>query len=249
MIWAGKVKRRTYITLMQIIPLGDTALLLELGDKIDEKTHARVQTTCHALTAAPLPGVSECVPAYTSVTVFYDPAKVVQAGAPATEIAEWLQAKVVERLKHPPKADKPKPRTVDVPVCYGGEHGPDLAAVAKHAKLSPEDVIRRHSKAEYAVYLIGFAPGFPYLGGLPKELAAPRHTKPRMSVPPGSVGIAGEQTGIYPLNTPGGWNLIGRTPLRLFRPHEDPPVLLRAGDRVRFRPITAEEFSQREAGA
>jgi inhibitor of KinA len=234
---------------MQIIPLGDTALLLELGDKIDEKTHLRVQSACRALEAVPLPGVSECVPAYTSVTVFYNPVKVVQAGAPATEIAEWLQARVAERIKNPPKMEKLKLRTVYVPVCYGGEHGPDLAAVAKHAKLSPEEVIKRHSKAEYAVYLIGFAPGFPYLGGLPKELAAPRHAKPRMTVPPGSVGIAGDQTGIYPLSTPGGWNLIGRTPLRLFRPQEDPPVLLRAGDRVRFRPITAEEFAKQEAGA
>jgi inhibitor of KinA len=232
---------------MQITPLGDTALLLELGDAIDESTRRRVQTAWQSLAAAPLPGVSELVPAYTTVTVFYDPVQVVQAGAPEGGIADWLGAKLRERLKHPPKLEKTKPRTVEIPVCYGGEFGPDLALVAKQTKLSPEEVIKRHSKPEYLVYLIGFAPGFPYLGGLPKELATPRHAKPRMVVAPGSVGIAGNQTGIYPLSTPGGWNLIGRTPLRLFKPAEDPPVLLRAGDRVNFRAINPEEFGKLEA--
>ena len=136
------------------------------------------------------------------------------------------------------------PRTVEVPVCYGGDFGPDLTRVATQAKLSLEEVVKRHAKAEYRVHLIGFAPGFPYLGGLPKELVTPRHTKPRMEVPAGSVGIGGEQTGIYPQVTPGGWNLIGRTPLRLFRPEDDPPVLLQAGDIVKFRPVTPEEFGK-----
>jgi inhibitor of KinA len=232
---------------MQIIPLGDTALLLEIGETIDEPTHKRVQTAWQALAAAPLPGVSELVPAYTTVTVFYDPLRVVQAGAPEESIAGWLTEKVRERLKNPPKTEKYKGRTVEMSVCYGGEFGPDLGLVAKQAKLTPEEVIKRHSKAEYLVYLIGFAPGFPYLGGLPKELATPRHAKPRMNVAPGSVGIAGNQTGIYPLGTPGGWNLIGRTPMKLFQPAEDPPSLLRAGDRVKFKPITREEFDKLEA--
>lgn len=232
---------------MQIIPLGDTALLLELGEAIDESTHRRVQTAWQALAGAPLPGVNELVPAYTTVAVFYDPMQAVQAGAPEGGIADWLAAKVRERLKHPPKLEKIKGRVVEVPVCYGGEFGPDLGLVAKHAKLSAEEVIRRHSKAEYMVYLIGFAPGFPYMGGLPKELATPRHARPRMVVPPGAVGIAGNQTGIYPLATPGGWNLVGRTPLRIFLPGEDPPVLLRAGDRVKFRAVSPEEFARLEA--
>ena len=232
---------------MQIIPLGDTALLLEIGETIDESTHKRVQGAWQALAAAPMPGVSELVPAYTTVTVFYEPLRVVQAGAPDNDIAGWLSERVRDRLKNPPKLDKPKGRTVEIPVCYGGEFGPDLGPVAKQAKLSPEEVIKRHGKAEYLVYLIGFAPGFPYLGGLPKELATPRHAKPRMAVPPGSVGIADHQTGIYPLATPGGWNLIGRTPLDMFLPREDPPSLLRAGDRVRFRAISREEFLRLEA--
>jgi len=229
---------------MQITPLGDQALLVELGDSINEATHRRVQAAWRALAAEKLPGVSETVPAYTSVTVFYDPGKVVQAGAPETEIVGWLTSKVRERLKDPPKAAKAKPRRVEIPVCYGGGFGPDLARVAAQAKLSPEEVIKRHSRSTYLVYLIGFAPGFPYLGGLPKELATPRHPKPRMEVPAGSVGIAGEQTGIYPQVTPGGWNLIGATPLRLFQPEHNPPVRLRAGDEVRFKAITAEEFAK-----
>ncbi len=228
---------------MQITPLGDSALVVELGDAISESTHLRVQAAWRALTAESLPGVSETVPAYTTITLFYDPWAVVQAGAPADGIAEWLGAKVRERLKNPPKTAQAKPRTVEVPVGYGGDFGPDLGRVAAQAKLSPEEVVKRHAKAEYRVHLIGFSPGFPYLGGLPKELQTPRHAKPRMAVPAGSVGIGGEQTGIYPQATPGGWNLIGRTPRRLFRPEENPPVLLQAGDIVKFRAITPEEFA------
>jgi inhibitor of KinA len=231
---------------MQITPLGDTALMLELGDVIDESTHRRVHTAWQALQASPLPAVTELVPAYTTVTVFYDPHQAVQAGAPEKGVVEWLGGKIRERLKNPPKGEKFKGRVVEIPVCYGGEFGPDIGLVAKHAKLSAEEVIKRHSKAEYLVYLIGFAPGFPYLGGLPKELFTPRHAKPRMNVAPGSVGIAANQTGIYPLDTPGGWNLVGRTPVKLFTPDQNPPVLLRAGDRVKFRAITSEEFAKLE---
>ncbi len=233
---------------MQFTPLGDSALLVELGDAINESTHRRVQAAWRALAAEPLPGVSEAVPAYTSVTLFYDPWRAVQAGAPEREVIPWLTACIKERLKHPPKAAKAKARTVEIPVCYGGDLGPDLGRVAAQAKLFPDEVVKRHSAAKYLVYLIGFAPGFPYLGGLPKELATPRHAKPRMAVPPGSVGIAGEQTGIYPQSTPGGWNLIGCTPLKLFQPGANPPVLLQAGDEVKFKPVTVEEFTKlREA--
>ncbi len=232
---------------MPITPLGDMALQIEVGDTIDEQTHRRVQAAWRALTLAPLPGVIEVVPAYTTVTVYYDPVQVVEAGAPEDAVVAWLGLRVAERLKSPPKAEKAKPRVVEVPVCYDAEFAPDLALVAKHAGLKPEEVVRLHSAQQYLVYLIGFAPGFPYLGGLPKVLETPRHAKPRMTVPPGTVAIGGAQTGIYPLSTPGGWNLIGRTPLRLFRPEEDPPVLLCAGDNVKFRPIDREEFAKLEA--
>lgn len=234
---------------MLITPLGDNALILTVGDSIDERTHRRVMETWRALAGAPLPGVLEIVPAYTSVTVFYDPMAVARAGATAVEIPAWLEKQLRERVKNPPKMEKLKPRTVEIPVCYGGEFGPDLDVVAQTAKLTPEEVIKRHAKADYLVYVVGFAPGFPYLGGLPKELATPRLTKPRKAVPAGAVGIGGMQTGIYPLATPGGWNLIGRTPLKLFRPKENPPVLLQAGDQVKFKAISPDEFAHWEARA
>lgn len=218
--------------------------MLVFGDAISDSIHRQVQSAWRALAAQPLPGVSEVTPAYTSVTVFYDPARMVAAGAPENEIVEWLSARVRERLKDPPKAAKAKPRVVEVPVCYGGEFGPDLGRVASQAKLFPDDVVKQHSAAKYLVHLIGFSPGFPYLGGLPAKLATPRHAKPRMAVPAGSVAIGGEQTGIYPQVTPGGWNLIGCTPLRLFRPEQNPPALLQAGDEVRFKPISIEEFKR-----
>ncbi len=228
---------------MQITPVGDTALQIELGGAVDEATHQRVQRAWRTLAAAPPPGVSELLPAYTTVTLFFDPAKAVEAGAPAHDLVGWFTRRIAEQLKNPVKAAKAKPRVMEIPVCYGGDFGPDLARVAAQAKLAPDEVIRRHSAAEYLVHLLGFAPGFPYLGGLPEQLATPRHAKPRMAVPAGSVGIGGSQTGIYPAATPGGWNLIGRTPRPLFRPAADPPVLLQAGDRVKFRVITPAEFA------
>jgi inhibitor of KinA len=234
---------------MQITPLGDSALILVLGDSITESTHRQVQAAWRALAAEPLPGVSEVTPAYTTVTLFYEARRVVEAGAPEDDIVNWLTSRVRERLKNPPKSAKVKPRQIVVPVCYGGDFGPDLGRVAAQARLFPEEVVKRHTKAKYLVHLIGFAPGFPYLGGLPKELITPRHAKPRMAVPAGSVAIGGEQTGIYPQSTPGGWNLIGRTPLRFFRPEQNPPVVLQAGDEVIFKSITAEEFAQLQEAA
>ena len=133
-------------------------------------------------------------------------------------------------------------RVVEIPVCYGGQYGPDLAFVAQHNGLTEEEVIALHVSGEYYIYMLGFAPGFPYLGGLPERIAAPRHEVPRASVPAGSVGIAGNQTGIYPVSTPGGWQLIGCTPLVLFRPSENPPSLLLPGDTVRFRAISTAEM-------
>jgi inhibitor of KinA len=140
----------------------------------------------------------------------------------------------------------PEGRLVILPVLYGGEQGPDLDFVARHHQLSVEEVIALHSGPEYLVYMIGFAPGFPYLGGLPERLATPRLEKPRLSVPKGSVGIGGAQTGVYSVDSPGGWRLIGRTPVPLYDPRKDPPALLQAGDRVRFRPVTAAEAAEIE---
>jgi inhibitor of KinA len=233
---------------MLITPLGDKALRVQFGEKIDEATHARVQSACAAIEGASLPGVRELVPAYTTVTVHYDPSALARAGAPADDLAGWLGLRLEQALKGAVKAKAGKRTVLEIPVCYGDEFGPDLGRVAAQAKLSPEEVIRRHAKAEYWVALVGFSPGFPYLIGLPDELATPRLARPRTTVPAGSVGIAGEQTGIYPLATPGGWNLIGRTALKLFDPLNDPPARLNAGDRVRFRAVTRAEFDRLEAG-
>ncbi len=186
----------------------------------------------------------ELVPAYTTITVHYNPAAVFSAGAPTENLAGWLGARIEEVLASAGPTKPVRGRTVVVPVCYDAEFAPDLARVAAQAKLPPEEVVQRHVQADYWVALVGFAPGFPYLAGLPAELATPRHARPRTSVPAGSVGIAGAQTGIYPLGTPGGWNLIGRTPVRLFDPQQDPPALLRAGDRVQLRAIARAEFDR-----
>lgn len=234
---------------MLIRPLGDSALRVQLGERIDEATQARAQAALAALGAAALPGVRELVPAYTTVTIHYDPLAVAAAGAPVDDLAGWLSQRVEQVVQGAGKAKPAKRAVVEIPVCYGGDFGPDLARVAAQAKLTPEDVIKRHAKADYWVAMVGFAPGFPYLMGLPRELATPRLAKPRTLVPANSVGIAGEQTGIYPLATPGGWNLIGRAAVRLFDSRQDPPARLQVGDRVRFRAVSREEFNRLEGSA
>jgi inhibitor of KinA len=234
---------------MKVLPLGDSALLLTLGEHLGEESHGQVRAALAALTEAELPGVVELVPAFTTLAVHYAPAEVL-AHLPGEEPspAARLTRVVRDVLLGAAASALPDSRLVEVPVCYGGESGPDLEAVAQHAGLSPDEVARRHAAALYTVHLIGFAPGFPYLAGLPPGLAAPRHASPRARVPAGSVGIAGAQTGIYPAETPGGWQLIGRTPRCLFRADRTPPALLRMGDRVRFRPITAAELAAWEEG-
>ena len=216
----------------QFAALGDRAIVVHLGDQIDTPTFQAVRALARKLDGG-LPGLVEYVPAFTTITVYYDPLL-----ASHSQLRQELE----ERLAGLRPNDDAPPRIVEIPVCYGGELGSDLALVAEHAKMSPQEVVELHSGTEYLVHMIGFAPGFPYLGGMSPKIAAPRRTSPRLKIPAGSVGIAGDQTGIYPLETPGGWQLIGRTPLALFRPEQDPPTLLQAGDIVRFRPITPEQF-------
>jgi inhibitor of KinA len=219
---------------MQLLPLGDSAVLVRVGDALDAATHARVRAVCAALDREPIAGLVELVPAYTAVAVHYDPdAFADAAGGPFAGVA----AALAERLAHLEVAAPPPGRLIEVPVRYGGDDGPDLDEVAQHAGMTPAEVVRAHAGAQYEVYMIGFAPGFPYLAGLPEQIAMPRRNSPRLAVPAGSVGIGGQQTGIYPLETPGGWRIIGRTSLRLFRPEADPPTLLQLGDRVRFVPV------------
>jgi len=212
---------------------GDSALVVEFGDEISKEVNRRVHTLAYALEKNPLPGLGEAVPTYRSLLIHYDPLRL---------SCEEIKAFVSDVLQKGEEVLLPEPRVVEVPVVYGGEFGPDIEFVAEHNGLSVEEVIRLHSGATYTVYMLGFTPGFTYLGGLPEALATPRLPTPRKLVPAGSVGIAGAQTGIYPIATPGGWRLIGRTPLKLFDPNHDPPVLLGPGDKVHFVPISEEEF-------
>lgn len=220
---------------MRVLPLGDASLLIELGHTIDEDTHARVRSAFAALSSAGISGVIDIVPAYTGVAVHYDPLAFARGG-PADDATPYdrVRRAVVAALDHASVHPAEPGRLVEIPVRYAGADGPDLEYVARHAGMSAAEVITLHASVEYTVYMIGFTPGFPYLGGLPGQLTTPRRASPRQAVPAGSVGIAGSQTGVYPLRTPGGWQLIGRTEERLFRPELDPPTLLRLGDRVRF---------------
>ena len=237
--------------MMEIVPLGDSAVIVRMRERFDdapEQTLDTVLRAFHQLQNAAIPGVIELAPAYTSVTVFFNPITVAKATETSGEVFDWLVTRIraavaagADRVRHR-IATQRRVRLVEIPVCYDREFALDIDDVARRAAVSPDEVIRLHSAAEYRVACIGFVPGFPFLAGLPKELATPRRDVPRKQIPPGSVGIGGAQTGIYPLRSPGGWNLIGRTPLRLFDPQKNPPALLRAGERVRFRKITRDEF-------
>ena len=232
---------------MEIVPLGDSALIVRVREQFDdapEETLNEVLQTFQQLRSAAIPGVIELAPAYTSVAVFFDPVDVAKASGTASDIFDWLAARIgAATVPKRRGSRRSAPRTVEIPVCYDPEFALDLDEVAQHAQISAKEVVELHSAADYRVACIGFVPGFPFMSGLPKKVATPRRDTPRKEIPSGSVGIGGAQTGIYPLRSPGGWNLIGRTPFKLFDPTKNPPSLLQAGDHVRFRAITREEFA------
>ncbi|WAH38765.1 5-oxoprolinase subunit PxpB [Alicyclobacillus dauci] len=221
---------------MELYPLGDSAIVIRVGNEISHFNHQTVMALVSYLEDNPFPGMIECVPSFTTVTVFYDATRTTYP-----EVQDLLHG----LPNHALTSTTSDPKTVDIPVCYGGSFGPDLEAVAAHNNLTPDEVVAIHTGGDYLVYMIGFAPGFPYIGGMSEKIAAPRLPSPRLAIPVGSVGIAGEQTGVYPIETPGGWRLIGRTPLALFRPNENPPSLLNAGDHVRFYAVTEEEYESK----
>lgn len=212
----------------RIVPVSESALSVELGEGLSAELNARVHALDALLRAAAPAGLVETVPTYRALLVTFDP---LQDGAALVAALEEQLARLDEAARLPPG------RLIEVPVRYGGSEGPDLETVAQHCALTPEEVIRRHSAVTYQVAMLGFAPGFAYLLGLPPELATPRLSTPRTRVPAGSVGIAGAQTGLYALPTPGGWQLIGRTELTLFDAQRSAPFLINAGDRVRFVPV------------
>lgn len=238
-------KEQSKIPAVQLYPLGDAAVVVAFGNEISEQTHQQVRAFSAYLQQHPFRGLVEFVPAYTTVTVYYDPWVISEKGNlnPYTKVTGFLQRMLPFAADAEENAS---PRVIELPVLYGGAHGPDLEFVARVNELSPEEVIALHARQEYLVYMIGFAPGFPYLGGMNKRIAAPRKETPRQQIPAGSVGIAGEQTGVYPIQTPGGWQLIGQTPVPLFDPRSASPSLLQAGDRVRFIPITEKEYQERK---
>jgi KipI family sensor histidine kinase inhibitor len=227
----------------RIQALGDCALLLSFGERLDPALNCLALAAAAALRAADLPGIRDIAPAYASVCVQYDPCAWLDAAgtqSPLAGITSRISA-IVDNL--PMSQAKPGVAAIDIPVCYGGEFGPDLDLLAAHAKLTATEVIARHCAAEYRVAMLGFAPGFAYLLGLDAALHMPRHAVPRVRVPAGSVAIGGAQTGVYPHELPGGWQIIGRTPLVLFDVARDRPALLAAGQCVRFRAIGIDEFA------
>ncbi len=213
---------------------GESCLVVELGEAINVALNRQVRALDLALEQARMEGVLEAVPTYRSLAIYYDPLIVGRD-------ALWQQ---VGRLYDSLGAqDDRTPQVVEIPTVYGGEYGPDLEFVARYSGLSPEEVIRLHSEPFYHVYMLGFVAGFPYLGDLAERLAVPRLSTPRLKVPGGSVGIGGKQTGIYPIESPGGWRIIGRTSLRLFDPSSEVPTPILPGDMVRFVPIAPHVYA------
>jgi inhibitor of KinA len=216
--------------------LGDSALIVEWRGFGPSEALSTVHAAVAALSQASPPGFIEAVPGFQSVAVYFDPMK---AGLDELRAAV---AKILSRLSVP---EATTARQIQIPVCYEAEFGLDLERISQHSSLSIEKIIELHSSADYTVQLIGFVPGFCYLAGLPKSLEVPRLSSPRVRVPAGSVGIGQDQTGVYPIEIPGGWNLVGRTPMRLFSPESQPPALLQPGDSVRFFRISLEEYNRR----
>ncbi|HOG16149.1 MAG TPA: 5-oxoprolinase subunit PxpB [Syntrophales bacterium] len=212
---------------------GDCTLLVEYGEGIDPVVNEKVRAVTALLRKAALAGVEEIVPAYRSLAIHYDP--LTTSPAALAGVLRALETRIST-------AEAAAFKVVPIPVCYGGAFGPDIGVVAEHAGLTEEEVIVLHSSVDYPIYMIGFTPGFCYLGGLDPRLQTPRRKTPRTNLPAGSVGIAESQTGMYPVDSPGGWQIIGRTPLLLFAPARENPFLYEAGDRIRFVPISEADF-------
>lgn len=220
---------------MQFFYMGDCGLLLEFGDEISQEINEKVRRMALAIQSKAIQGILETVPTYRSLLVLYDPLVL-----SFKELKEGLRS-LEKRLQQSPF---PEPKLTRIPVAYGGKYGPDIEFVAEYHHTTPEEIIRLHCSRPYLIYMIGFMPGFPYMGELPEGLVTPRLKTPRLSVPAGSVAIAQRQAGIYPMESPGGWQVLGRTPARMFDPIKVPPAYLRMGDLVQFHPISVEEFEE-----
>jgi KipI family sensor histidine kinase inhibitor len=213
--------------------MGDRGLLLEFGDEIGREINEKVRRMALAVQAEAIEGIIETVPTYRSLLIIYNPVIL-----PIEDLKKRLE-RIEQGLQQTPL---PEPKLTRIPVVYGGIYGPDLEEVAKYLHVSPEEVVQLHCSKPYLIYMIGFMPGYPYMGELPQALVTPRLKTPRLLVPKGSVAIAQRQTGIYSMESPGGWQILGRTPVELFHPEKDPPALLQMGDFVQFYQISEKEF-------
>jgi inhibitor of KinA len=223
------------VTDFRIVAAGDSTLLVEFQPRIDAMVNARVVAVAEALQREALPGVRDIVPTYRTVAVYFDPLR-----TDCEQLTARLERHAVE-ARAGGREDRP---AIRIPVCYGGDFGPDLADVARFGRLTESEAVAKHCGATYRVFMLGFVPGFPYMGVVDGRIAIPRRTTPRVRVPAGSVGIAGPQTGVYPSDTPGGWQLVGRTPMKCFDAAREDPFLLKAGDAVRFYPIARDEYER-----
>ena len=221
----------------KILTAGDSSLLIQFGQEISPEINAQITAFVHLMREQHLEGVTDVIPAFTSLLINYDP-RVIDYRKLKRRLEKLLKLEVSKKAS--------SSRIFEIPVCYGGEYGPDLENIAKHANLTTQEVITIHSSSDYLIYMLGFLPGFSYLGGLDSKLHTPRLSSPRTKIPAGSVGIGGEQTGVYPLDSPGGWQLIGRTPVRPYDPNREPAILYSAGEYIRFSPVSREEYDRIE---
>ena len=218
---------------IRILTAGDSALLIEFGKEINPETNRKITALVQLMREQHIEGIVDVIPAFCSLLINNDP-RVLSY--------EELKERMEHLLKMETKTEATRKRIFEIPVCYGGEYGPDIENIAEHAGLSIEEVIKIHSSKDYLIYMLGFLPGFTYLGGLDERIHTPRLASPRLKIRAGSVGIGGSQTGIYPLDSPGGWQLMGMTPVRTYDPERQTPILVEAGDYIRFIPIDKEEF-------
>ena len=218
---------------ISILTAGDSSLLIQFGNEISPEINQRIKATVQLMREQHIEGVLDVIPAFCSLLINYDPRVISYS-----EITKRMR----KLLKVEMKAEDEKKKVFEIPVCYGGKYGPDLAYIAEHAGMTEEEVIALHSSKDYLIYMLGFLPGFCYLGGLDERLHTPRLATPRIKIDAGSVGIGGSQTGIYPMDSPGGWQLMGMTPVKTYDPEREVPILVEAGDYIRFVPVDEEEY-------
>jgi KipI family sensor histidine kinase inhibitor len=218
---------------IKILTAGDASLLVEFGKEINPDINRKIAATVQLMREQHIEGVVDVIPSFCALLINYDPRVIGY---------EEIKSRIKDLLRLEIKAGEERKKVFEIPVCYGGEFGPDIATIAEHAGLSEQEVIELHSSRDYLIYMLGFLPGFCYLGGLDERIFTPRLASPRLKIDAGSVGIGGSQTGIYPLDSPGGWQLMGKTPVKTYDPDREVPILFEAGNYIRFVPVSEEEF-------